>query len=169
MWPSRKWVDPLNLNPADVCLQDIATSLANQCRWAGHLPAVLTVAQHSVFVSEMCRTEDALWGLLHDASEAYLKDLPRPLKQCQHFGPAYREAERRAMAVICSVFGLDVEMPTSVKSADDHVLDMERQWREEGVLRIGRWAEGAQFDPMGHTEAREAFLGRFEELTGKRH
>src|ERR1019366_9954250 len=71
---------PLDPDPA-VGISDIAHALANQCRFGGHSSAFYSVAQHSVRVSEICAAEDALWGLLHDASEAYLVDVPAPLKQ----------------------------------------------------------------------------------------
>jgi 5'-deoxynucleotidase YfbR-like HD superfamily hydrolase len=71
------------------------------------------VAEHSVHVSELCLPEHALWGLLHDASEAYLIDLPRPLKQLSEFA-AYREAERRLQRAVAARFGLPPDQPARV-------------------------------------------------------
>src|ERR1039457_118422 len=75
----RFW--PLDPNPEKILIDDIAHALAHQCRFGGHASRFYSVAEHSVHVSRLCPPEDALWGLLHDASEAYLVDLPRPLKQ----------------------------------------------------------------------------------------
>ena len=88
----RFW--PLDPNPEKILIADIAHALAHQCRFGGHASKFYSVAEHSVHVSKLCLPEHALWGLLHDASEAYLVDLPRPLKLLPEFAP-YREAERR--------------------------------------------------------------------------
>ena len=71
---------PLDPNPADIDIKDIAHALSNCCRFAGHIKSFYSVAQHSVIVSELCEPENALAGLLHDASEAYLSDIARPVK-----------------------------------------------------------------------------------------
>jgi hypothetical protein len=63
----RFW--PLLPNPDDIRIEDIAHALSNQCRFAGHAREFYSVAEHCVRVSQLCRPEEALWGLLHDASE----------------------------------------------------------------------------------------------------
>jgi 5'-deoxynucleotidase YfbR-like HD superfamily hydrolase len=68
--------------------------------------------------------EHALWGLLHDASEGYLVDLPRPLKLLPEFVP-YRETERRLLRAAAVRFGLPEEQPASVTEADDTMLGIE--------------------------------------------
>jgi 5'-deoxynucleotidase YfbR-like HD superfamily hydrolase len=65
--------------------------------------------------------EHALWGLLHDASEAYLVDLPRPLKLLPEFA-VYREAECRLQRAVAVRFGLPPDQPASVTEADDKML-----------------------------------------------
>jgi hypothetical protein len=74
------------------------------------------VAEHSVRVAQILPAEEALWGLLHDAAEAYLVDLARPLKQLSGFSP-YRETEAKVMAAICEHFGIPLEQPASVSRA----------------------------------------------------
>lgn len=112
---------PLALRVEDVDLRDIAHALGNQCRFAGHTKAFYSVADHCVRVSHVCDPADALWGLLHDASEAYLTDIPRPLKCLPEFA-AYREAEVCVMATVCAAFGLPPEQPESVSRADVTLL-----------------------------------------------
>jgi len=96
---------PLLPNPDDIRIDDIAHALAHQCRFAGHTRLFYSVAEHSVRVSQLCRPEDALWGLLHDASEAYLSDVPAPLKELPEFEP-YRAAERNLQGAVAQRFGL---------------------------------------------------------------
>src|SRR5665647_1805094 len=112
----RFW--PLLPNPGDILVEDIAHALAHQCRFGGHASKFYSVAEHSVHVSELCPVQDALWGLLHDASEAYLIDLPRPLKLLPEFAP-YREAERQLQRAVAARFGLPEDQPASVTEADD--------------------------------------------------
>jgi hypothetical protein len=108
---------PLNPRVDDVCVDDIAHALAMQTRFTGHCRRFYSVAQHSVHVSHVCDRRDALWGLLHDASEAYLSDVSRPVKRLPEMSE-YRSAEQRLLAVICERFGLPEAEPPSVKRAD---------------------------------------------------
>ncbi len=132
-------VDPNRITPGDIRITDIALALSNSCRFGGHThrvvhptesdlqlqPVFYSVAQHSVLVSLWCRREDALWGLLHDASEAYLVDLPRPLKRHSALGPLYRELESKVMGAVMASYELSLEMPASVTVADTWLLAAE--------------------------------------------
>jgi len=118
----RFW--PLFPNPDDILIEDIAHSLANLCRFAGHARVFYSVAEHSVRVSQLCRPEDALWGLLHDASEAFLCDVPAPLKELPEF-EAYRAAEHSLQRIITVRFGLAREQPACVTEADHAMLRIE--------------------------------------------
>ena len=71
---------PLKPDPSLISIEDIAWALSMQCRFAGHVLHFYSVAEHCVYISNSVPMEDALWGLLHDATEAYLTDVPRPLK-----------------------------------------------------------------------------------------
>jgi uncharacterized protein len=130
--PSATWIRtfsglrfwPLDPQAEHIRIEDIAHALAHQCRFSGHTRSFYSIAQHSLLVSELCRPEDALWGLLHDASEAYLGDAARPLKELAEFA-AYRDAEQRLQSCIMERFGLRPEQPASITEADDLMLAIE--------------------------------------------
>lgn len=126
------YVDPLNLDPETVKIRDIAHALAHQCRYSGHTRRFYSVAQHSVLcairVAELGGdVELQLEALLHDAQEAYLQDMPRPLKESPRFGQPYRAAERRAEKVIRGLYGLPKNMSDMVKLVDVQLLKVERR------------------------------------------
>jgi hypothetical protein len=115
---------PLDPCAEDIRIIDISHALAHQCRFGGHTRQFYSIAQHSVLVSQLCPHEDGLWGPLHDASEAYLQDVCRPLKALDEFR-AYRAAESRLQRCIVKRFGLALEQPASVTTADDWMLAVE--------------------------------------------
>lgn len=96
-------------------IQDIAHALSMICRFNGAVRRFYSVAEHSVLMTALLPPELALYGLLHDAAEAYLCDLPRPVKQCL---PGYREVEERLLAAILRWFGLEERLPEAVKDLD---------------------------------------------------
>ena len=121
---SGRRFNPTKPNPSAIVIQDIAHALSMQCRFSGHCREFYSVAQHCVLVSHICNSEDALWGVLHDASEAYLVDVPRPLKHSGKF-QAYLEMEEVMQRAICERFGLSPVEPASVKRADKILLSTE--------------------------------------------
>ena len=119
-----RMVNPLTMTAADVDIRDIAHALSNLCRWSGHTKRFYSVAEHSLHVwatvfHEFNGTKrDGLYALLHDAAEAYLIDVPTPLKVLPQFD-WYRETEARLERVIYGAFGLDPDgEPAIVKRAD---------------------------------------------------
>ena len=113
---------PLDPRPEDVRLEDIAWSLSHQCRYAGHCAFFYSVAQHSVMVADMVPHELKRTALLHDATEAYLVDLPRPVKRMM---ADYRAAEQVVWEAVARRFGLPLELPAEVKDADEDALATE--------------------------------------------
>jgi 5'-deoxynucleotidase YfbR-like HD superfamily hydrolase len=114
---------PLDPKAEDIDINDIAHSLSNLCRFAGHCSSFYSVAQHSVIVSEVLRDRFLaspalqLKGLLHDATEAYLVDIPRPVK-VSNLMAGYRSAEANLELKVAEKFGLGDIMTTEVKYAD---------------------------------------------------
>jgi hypothetical protein len=151
----------------DLEIQDIAQALSNQCRFSGHTSEFYSVAQHSVHVSNLCDKADALWGLLHDASEAYLVDVPRPVKRASMMD-GYRKAESVLMDAICQRFGLSGLMPDSVHRADNEALIAEAK----SLMGNPDWAYGQYREvrtvppmmPLPPKAAKRLFLDRYYEL-----
>jgi uncharacterized protein len=118
---------PLDPRPEEICIEDVAHSLSLQCRFAGHCREFYSVAEHSVRVSRELPAELALWGLLHDAAEAYLVDLRRPIKRFSEMGKLYRGIEAQLMLSVCDRFGLDIVEPPEVKRIDNALLMTEKR------------------------------------------
>lgn len=161
-------VYPLDIKPETICLRDIAHALALQCRFAGHCLWHFSVAQHSILVSKHLPDELAAWGLMHDAAEAYLVDLPRPVKGQM---PEYRAMEDAVGASVAQRFGLEWPMPPRVKLADLEALATERrdlmapceqQWELDGV---NPWAERLERWTWEHAES--TFLAVADKLKVK--
>ena len=119
-----------------ICIEDISHALANKCRFAGHSKHFYSVAQHSVLVADIvmsCLTnvtiaQTALYGLhglLHDAAEAYLPDVVRPLKV---LFPLFIELEHRILRIIHQAMNVPFPSPdatAAIKSADNIALATE--------------------------------------------
>lgn len=156
--------------PEDIDIIDITHALSNVCRFNGHTREFYSVAQHSVLVSKACAPEDALWGLLHDASEAYMGDLVRPIKHHPDLY-RYRNMELSVMFAVCERFGLSMPQPVSVSEADVRVLFTEKRdllkkepldwgWSAEPLPRI--------IKPWPPVVARYQFIYRYIEITGNK-
>ena len=166
---SGKRFFPLDPRLEEIDINDIAHALSHQCRFSGHCVQFYSVAQHCVLVSQMCDQADALYGLLHDASEAYLADIPSPLKKTPEFAP-YREAEKKLMELICALYGLDPEEPASVKLADKRMLVTEAR---DLTMTEGRgWTFAYEpydmhIKPWTPEYSKTKFIARLHELTGR--
>lgn len=120
---------PLNPRVQDINIEDIAAALSKVCRFSGHCSGFYSVAEHSVLVKTLLsgRTDDPdilMWGLMHDASEAYIADIASPLKQQPGF-KFYRDMELGVMQAVCTRFGLDPAEPPVVKECDQLALAIE--------------------------------------------
>lgn len=157
---------PLNPDPADLAIEDIAHALANSCRFTGHVRSFYSVAQHSIHVSEIVAPELALTGLLHDASEAYLSDISRPVKRQPGFGEVYKAAEQRLMDAVALAFGIEWPPPEAIHRADDILLRTEQRDLMPDLLRVpGDDYLDARIQPWGPAKAERRFLHRYHELT----
>lgn len=113
----------LHPDPETICIEDIAWALSNQCRFSGHTKRHYSVAEHSFHVSHHVPKQYALDGLLHDATEAYLVDIPKPIKQ---YLKGYAEMEKNLHRAIAVKFGVEEEIPAPVKEIDTRILMNEK-------------------------------------------
>lgn len=165
---SGSYFDLLRPEASTFTILDIAHALSNLCRFTGHTHRFLSVAEHSVYVSQLVPREDTLAGLLHDAAEAFVGDVSRPLKSLL---PEYRVIEDRVSRAVLSRFGLDPVLPDSVGQADRVMLRAEQFYamRYDDVWPglLPEVVIEPQFLPP--EAARFLFLQRYFELTGERH
>jgi hypothetical protein len=180
-------VNPIDMDPAHIAIEDIAHHLSMLCRFNGATRTFYSVAEHSVRVSRLAeRTaagptgvvaladaptvkQIALAGLLHDASEAYLSDVPRPVKSTPGFA-GYLQVEAELQARIFARFDLPFRgMPAEVVLADDKMLAIE--FRDLIANPPAEFVAAAGLTPvmayqLRPSQAKEAFLRRFAQLTG---
>jgi hypothetical protein len=119
-----KKLDFLDPKPEQIDIEDIATALSNECRFGGHTSNFYSVAEHSVLVATICPPDKQLTGLLHDASEAYLRDIASPIKP--HL-QNYKVIEEKLMAAISEKFELPMDewKSAAIKEADIMALKAE--------------------------------------------
>ncbi|MCB5187406.1 metal-dependent phosphohydrolase [Methylobacillus caricis] len=164
---SGAYFDFLTPNLNTIEITDIAHALSHLCRFNGHTSKFYSVAQHSVMVSEIVPYEHALSALLHDASEAYLGDVTRPLKQLL---PEYKVIEARVELAIAIKFGLPLKLHSTIKHADIVLLATEQ--RDLMPAHDDQWAliDGItplrmKIHPLAPLDAYKAFMYRFRELS----
>lgn len=161
-------LDFLNPRPEQIHIEDIATSLSRLPRFAGHTTDFYGVAQHSVHCSRLCE-EYPLEALLHDATEAYMGDCNRPLKQM--LGEAWTSVENRIQDAINLKFQLrlcDSPVHRAVKEVDDRMLMTERKWMmPRGPEWEGCWPEPYDVILRSYSPeyARDLFMSRYRDLT----
>lgn len=119
---SGKYMDPLNPKIDDIDINDIAHGLSMQCRFGGHTKIFYPISEHSIWVSLHCPPDLQLAALLHDASEAYLLDIPSPVKSRI---PGYKEAEDNLMRIIAEKFQFEYPLHPKIKEEDQKALQWE--------------------------------------------
>jgi len=173
---SGRFVNPFEPDPEQLDIGDITRALANVCRFGGHCRSFYSVAQHSVIVSELVEqrggdVEDVFAALMHDATEAYLGDMPHPIKHRSPLGAAFKEAEDHLESVLRARFNIKADVP-EIKKADRALLATERKaFSGEGW----HWPELDGVEPLDMEltawpadEAARAFAARYAELDAKR-
>lgn len=166
---------PLDPDPDEVQIGDIAHALSQICRFGGHSLRFYSVAEHSVRVARYrpkAPRAHRLAALLHDASEAYLGDIIRPIKiQKTAAMDEFRRCERRVQNAIWSALLGGYPTPAMtrlIKTADLVLLATER--RDLMAAPPAPWAGlpeplPGRIEPWTPIEAARAFLMEYADLT----
>jgi hypothetical protein len=169
MLQSGAWLDFCAPQESGFTIEDVAHGLSNICRYAGQCTRFYSVAEHSVLVSETA-IGFPYEALMHDAAEAFLGDVTRPLKQML---PEFKRIEAEVERAICARFGLAFPLPPEVKQADLRVLAAEQ--RQIMPKDTDWWVQAQQVEPAPITvrnlapdAAKAAFLERFHQLAKRR-
>lgn len=160
--------DLIDPQPETVHPVEVAHALSLICRFTGHVRQHYSVAQHCVVVSQLVPPEDALAGLLHDAAEAYVGDVSKPLKMLL---PQYQTVEERVWGAVAARFKISTTLPASVKRADITAL----LWEGRDLLAgsTDAWVDGhlggavpsEPLVPWSAAEAEARWLARLGALT----
>jgi hypothetical protein len=158
---------PADPRPGDIYIEDIAHALSLLCRFGGHCLRFYSVAEHCVLLSRVAEAPFKKWALLHDGSEAYLLDVPTPLKPMLG---GYKEAEARIMRAIEVRFNLFFGIPPAVKALDRAILMDERA--QNMAPSAEPWANdvaalGVKLEFWTPARAEQEFLAAFYQLWGK--
>ena len=167
---SGKQVFPLSPTEDSIDIVDIAHHLALLNRFTGATIEPYSVAEHSWRASYLVSPKNALWALLHDASEAYIADMSRPLKYDTPIGKVYLEVEKNLMVTICRKFGLSTDEPEEVKLADNRMLMTEKRDLLRNNTSHPDWGIVAEpiaeyIHPLDWRKAKKLFIDRYRELT----
>lgn len=167
---SGRYYYPLDPRPEEVFIEDIAHGLANQCRFNGQCQRFLSVAEHTWFASQIVPQSVALEALMHDAAEAYIGDLIRPLKLIPALRDIYLPIERANEVVIAERFRLVYPWPDAVKKADEAIVTAEMTQNisnpHKGVLHDASSEADVKFQFWHPEQAKAMWLARFYELAG---
>jgi uncharacterized protein len=163
----------IEVDPSVIRIKDIAHALSILCRFNAQCLKPYSVAEHSVHVSYEIAPEFALVGLMHDAAEAYLGDVPGPLKVCL---PGFQAIENRMIHAIGTKFGFTYPEKGTPEARELKRADLQLLVDEKAVVMAPEpepWPPNAP--PVKNTGriqgwppeiARARFLTRYRELTG---
>jgi len=161
----------IEVNPAAILIHDIAHALSMLCRFNAQCLRPYSVAEHSVHVSHEIAPHLALVGLMHDAAEAYLGDMPGPLKKCL---PRFHSIEIRLIHAIGAKFGFSYPEKGTAEACELKRADIQLLVDEKAVLMAPEpepWPPAAPPAKNPHriqcwppAVAKAKFLARYEAL-----
>ena len=170
---SGKYLDLVDPKPDQFDFADIAGALSKICRFGGQCEYFYSVAEHSYHCARQAQRDGLpldtqIAVLMHDAAEAFIGDVVKPLKIML---PEYAEIEKRMEAAIAEKFLIDFDREShSVRKIDHEMLIAERRtmfgsdntiWAGENEVR----RLYVEFYKWGPQEAETAFC-RMARLIG---
>lgn len=163
---SGSYFNFVDVKPNIIVIDTIAKALSNLCRFNGQIEKFYSVAQHSVICSHIVQEEFAMQALFHDAAEAYIGDITKPLKALL---PDYQEIEKRVETDIFAKLGIEWPIHPSVKYADLVMLATERRDlfnpdEYEWVILKGIVPAEPTIFPLLPDQAYKLFMDRYLEL-----
>lgn len=150
---SGLYINVFDTNPETINIEDIAHALSMIPRFGGHLNRFYSVCQHSIMCCNLAMDygfEYAIAGLLHDGSEAYLLDMPTPIKNKL---PDYKSTEHRLMEIIAIKYGFEFPLNPIIKKVDAQSLEIEWDNLVEN--------DNIKFVCMTSSDAKKEFLKLF--------
>ena len=161
---------PQNPRIEDIDIEDIAHGLAYTCRFNGQTTEFYSVAQHSLMVADLVADELKLEALMHDAAEAYLGDVVKPLKVLL---PEFCVIEGQGSNIIAAAFKLGDCCRAAIKRADLIALATEKRDLMPNSIEPWVYLAGIEelpisLSPMSPQAAKLAFIKRFTELQSSR-
>lgn len=157
---------PLEPTLDDIEIESIAHSLSMTCRYNGHCLKFYSVAEHCVLLSHTVDPEYARWALMHDAGEAYVGDMVRPLKPDM---PEFVAIETNLEVMIAGRFNLGWPMPAQVKEHDTRIVvdEMEQNMapaRLPWLLLDGQRPLGVTLQCWSPDRAEAEYMSRYQQL-----
>lgn len=162
---------PVAPRQEDILIEDIAHALSLMTRANGHFPEFYSVAQHcldcaSVAVAEKRTDREVLACLLHDASEAYLSDITRPVKAGLM---EYHKIEKRLQDAIYEKYvsgGLTPAESETVKRIDDTCLYYEfEHFMGEKLFDVApQITQMPEYEVRPFRDVEQAYLNMFHEI-----
>ncbi len=146
------YINVFDPNLDDIYIEDGAHAMSMQCRFGGHTKEFYSVAQHSMWVAERVPDRLKLAALLHDMPEAYLVDIPKPIKKGLD---DYNKVEHTLMIAIATKFKFEYPFHKLIKKADRAALKYE--WKNKVLNNT--------FKSMTPSQAKKAFLKKFKEYS----
>lgn len=159
---------PFDPRQSEINILDIAHSLSMQCRFAGHCIQFYSIAEHCCHIHDRCSSTSAFYGLMHDASEAYLLDIPRPIKNNL---VGYKEQEKIVMDMIIDKYEIPYSdfIKDEVKWFDNAILFKEAEQNMKNGARDWLGYDPSLTEQIDLTleywnpkRAKEEFLDRFD-------
>jgi len=149
--------------PEMIDIRDIAAGLSNKGHFSGLTPSFFSIAQHSIMVCDefsfLYPHNDPglkLLALLHDAAEAYIGDMIKPLKVRI---PQFVEVEENIMKAICTKYEMDYSSLHLIKAIDLYIQRVE----------YNAFYNKGRIDYMNPQQANNLFIDHFIELSYQHH